>query len=228
MMTTSYEMFLQLPLFQGINKKTLTTFIEKVKFNFVSYKANKKIAEFGKTCKNLVFILQGEIVKEISSEDKTFSIIEKLPINSLIEPTSLFGLNPTYHATYTTTKESNLLVISKDYILDTLMEDNIFKLNFLNILSGKIHQQHKLLWYSSTTNELLDTFKRFILQHCEYLDSPIILKISMPDLAFHLRDTRLNVSKMLNKLDKLGLIDLKRLTINILKPIDIINLAQII
>ena len=50
----------------------------------------------------------------------------------------------------------------------------------------------------------------------------------MPDLAFHLRDTRLNVSKMLNKLDKLGLIDLKRLTINILKPIDIINLAQII
>ena len=220
---TSYIKFLQLPLFQGLNKKSLTEFIEKIKFNFKTYYSSEIIAQQGTSCQKLIFILDGLVTKSSASPENLFNIEEIINSQNIIEITSLFGLCTNYNSTYIAKTDVNVLIIDKNYLLDYLLEDKIFKLNFLNILSSKVHQQYNAIWNKMDDNSLLNAFKKFILLHCEYLDSPITLRISMPDLAFLLRDTRLNVSKMLNQLNKNKIIELKRMTINIIQPQRLLN-----
>lgn len=212
-MTTSYNKFLQLPLFQGIDKNSLTKIIEKVKFNFKTFEAGTGIVKQGEICKELIFILDGHVVKETINQEQTFSFEERVPTSTILEPTSLFGLNPAYHSTYSCKTEANVLIIDKNFILNFLMNDNIFKLNFVNILSSKVHQQYKNLWFSSNNYALLDEFKKFVIQHSDILDTETTINISMNHLALQLRDTRLNVSKMLNLLHKNGVITTKRMLI---------------
>ncbi len=214
-MATSYNKFLQLPLFQGIDKKTLTNIIEKVKFNFKTFDADTHIIKKGMSCKALIFILEGDVIKETISQDNTFTIEESIAVNSILEPTSLFGLNPVYHSSYICQTETKILSIDKNFIITYLMNDNIFKLNFVNILSSKVHQQYKSLWYNTNNHKLIEEFKKFVIQHCEILEGKTVIKISMTDLAIQLRETRLNVSKMLNTLKKKDIIEMKRLIITI-------------
>lgn len=214
-METMYKKLLQLPLFQGLNKKDFTDIIGKVTFHFQTIETEQELLRQGEACNHLLFLLKGKIVMQTVSVCKTFTIEEAICTPCLIEPHSLFGLTPTYQSSYSTAESCDILSIDKKYLLTHLMRYPIFELNYLNILSGKTHSQHRQLWYKVKSNELLERFKRFIIQHTHSLDSPISLYITMEDLAIQLNDTRLNVSRMLNKLNDKKKIDLKRKSIHI-------------
>ena len=155
------------------------------------------------------------VVKNIQSADHSFTIEQEVGSYELIEPDALFGLTPSYQASYTAATETDILIIDKNYVLSQLMDYSIFKMNFLNILSGKIHNYNQLIWNPTSSNELLDRFNRFVQLHTLGTDSPITIYVTMEDLAFQLNDTRLNVSRMLNGLKDNHKIDLKRKTIYI-------------
>lgn len=222
----SYDKFLQLPLFQGLKKKKLTELIEKIKFCFNTYQPNKTIVEQHEDCRSLIFILEGEVIKETKSESGKFVLQEKLTENAIIEATSLFGLDTTYSASYIAAEKTTVLVIEKSYLLAILLNDDIIKLNFANLLSSKVHLYRSSNWFHFKNNSLLEDFKKFINQHCENTRHQIVLKISMPQLAFLLRDTRLNVSNMLNQLKKEDIIVLKRMTIIISHPQALFNYIE--
>ena len=204
-----YDNLLQLPLFQGLCKDDFTTIIEKVKFHFLNYKENDIIRNQGDTCNQLVFLLSGEITQKVANEEEGYTLSETLHAPHIIEPYSLFGMDTHYTATYLAKKDATLLTINKAYVNTELHNYEIFRINYLNILSNRIQVSHKKLW-SNHMSSLNEKFVYFLLDRCLKPQGDKVLNITMEDLARIVNETRINVSRMLNDMHQQGLIQLKR------------------
>ena len=64
-METMFDTLLQLPLFQGLCHEDFTSILDKVKLHFIKHKVGETIIESGSPCKQLCFLLKGEIPKKI-------------------------------------------------------------------------------------------------------------------------------------------------------------------
>ncbi|WP_321480986.1 Crp/Fnr family transcriptional regulator [uncultured Bacteroides sp.] len=213
-METMYDTLLQLPLFQGLCHEDFTTILEKVKLHFTKHKAGEMIIKQGDICDKLIFLLKGELSSLSSPIDQSFVIIEHLNAPHLIEAYSLFGIKTHYASSYVARSEAQTISISKAFVLTELFKYEIFRLNYMNIISSRAQNLHNRIW-QSTAKSLPQRIINFILIHSEKLTGEKELKIRMEDVALHVDDTRLNVSKALNDFQKMGLISLSRKAIHI-------------
>ncbi|NDW13141.1 Crp/Fnr family transcriptional regulator [Bacteroides sp. 214] len=208
-MNTMFNTLLQLPLFQGLCEEDFTKILAKVKLHFIKYKKGDVIIREDTICDRLVFLLKGEIVSNISSEKEMLVFQESFSGKHLIEPQSLFGLNNFYTATYTAQTEVNVLSISKSFVVKELMNYEIFRINFINIISNRAQNLQRRMW-TPRPNCVKEKIIYFFFIHAEKFEGKKVLKIKMNDLAHNLNDTRLNVSRALNELQEEGLLVLHR------------------
>ena len=204
-----YNTLLQLPLFQGMSRAELSEVIEKVKLHFLKIGAKKKLFSQGEPCNKLVFLLSGEFTAETHAPCGTFSLIETFDKPQLIELHSLFGRCPSYKATYTAKSEISLLTIDKQFIYDVLDKYEVFRMNLFNQLSHKVEQLHTHAW-SISPQSLEGRIAHLVRSLCTTPHGPKTLRIKMDDLSALLDDTRLNVSRVLNKWHQSGLIEMRR------------------
>lgn len=209
-----YDTLLQLPLFQGLGKSDFTSIIEKVKFHFHHIEAGKTIFTQGETCQQLVFLLDGKIISHTSNEDLNYQLWETHEGPAVIEPYSLFGMQPHFTATYKAHTKIKLLTIDKAFVLSDLNEYEIFRINFLNILSNRCQVINQKLRNSRTGN-LKEKLAEFFMLRCTQTKGEKTLRITMEDLAVLINETRINVSKLLNELHDKGIILLRRKEITI-------------
>lgn len=217
---TMYDKLLQLPLFQGICKNDFTTILEKVKLHFHKYTPNTSIVKQGTTCKQLIFILSGSVQSESADSRHSYTIEETFTGPHVIEPYSLFGMHTSYTASYKALTEVTALIIDKSYVVAQLNNYEIFRLNYLNILSNRAQTIYNKLWNAhigNTRNKIIN----FLLLRCASQTGPKTLYIKMEVLAELIDDTRINVSKVLNEFQQQGLAELSRKKIIIpeLKPL---------
>ena len=208
-MYTMYDTLLQLPLFQGLCHEDFSNILEKVTLHFTKYKIGESVAESKMPCDRLIFLLQGEVSITTTSQDGVYSIVERAKAPFVIEPYALLGMNINYISSYTAYTEISAISISKTLVLNALLKYDIFRLNYMNLISNRAQCLHARLW-DEAPHDLTDRLVAFISTHVERLAGEKILKIKMENLAKHLSDTRLNVSKTLNKLQEEGLIQLRR------------------
>ena len=204
-----YNTLLQLPLFQGMSRMELSEVVGKVKLHFLKFKSQKKIFDQGEKCDKLVFLLSGELISETIAPCGTFSLIEILDKPQILELHSLFGKHPSYKATYTANGNVSLLIIDKRYIYSVLDKYEVFRMNLFNMLSNKAEQLYEHIW-SVYPKQLEGRLAHFVRSICSIPNGQKILKIRMDDLASLLDDTRLNVSKVLNKWEKSGIVEKRR------------------
>lgn len=204
-----YDTLLQLPLFQGLCTSDFTSILEHVKFHFQKYQENEIIVRQGSTCNQLIFLLGGEIVAETNDNSNGYVLSEKLHSPYIIEPYSLFGIQTCYTATYKAQSEVNTLTIDKAFIISELNNYEIFRLNFLNILSSRCQYANQKLW-DYRIGTLSEKFCQFFLSRCQREEGEKTLYITMEDLATLINETRINVSRLLNDLQTKGLLQLKR------------------
>lgn len=209
METTMYDNLLLLPLFQGISKNDFTTIIEKVKFHFLTYQDNEVIARQGENCHQLCFLLNGAVTTQTTDDEHPFFLSEVLDAPYFIEPQSLFGMYPYFTATYRAKGQAKILTIDKSYIFSELNKHEIFRLNYINILSNRNQILHQKLWnnHIGTLNQKL---LNFVALRSQNPDGEKTLQITMEDLSKLISETRINVSRLLNELQDKGLIQLKR------------------
>ena len=212
--TTMYDKLLRLPLFQGLSRNDLTEILEKIKVEFRQYDANEYITKQNRNCLELIYILDGRIKTSRKDDNNNFSLSEVIESNAIIEPYSLFGMHTVYTASYQAETETFALVIKKKYILSILCKYEIFNLNFLNILSNRSQNIQERLWNTHIGNTL-DKIVYFLLLRCLQPYGPKELSIKMEDLANLIDETRINVSRALNSLQKDNLISLSRKCIKI-------------
>lgn len=209
-METMFDTLLQLPLFQGLCHEDFTNILDKVKLHFTKHKAGETIIESGTQCAQLCFLLKGEISVITTSPDHSYSFVERIEAPALIEPQSLFGMNTNYASSYIAHSIVHTVSISKAFVMNELFNYEIFRLNYMNIISNRAQSLYARIWEEIPSQDMRNKVIRFILQHCEKLQGEKIVKIKMDDLARCLDNTRLNTSKVLNELQDAGLIELKR------------------
>lgn len=208
-METMFDTLLQLPLFQGLCHEDFTNILDKVKLHFIKHKTGETIIEIGRPCEQLCFLLKGEISIITPSKENIYTVIEQMEAPYLIEPHSLFGMSTTYASSYVARTEIHTVCISKAFVRSELFNYEIFRLNYMNIVSNRTQNLYSRLW-EAPTQSVRDKVTRFFLLHCEKPQGEKIFKVKMDDLARCLDDTRLNVSKVLNELQDERLIELHR------------------
>lgn len=209
-----YDNLLQLPLFQGLCKNDFTTILEKVKFNFLSYDKGESIARQGTPCDCLIFLLKGEITSHTAYGYPGYALSETFTAPCTIETYSLFGKQTLFSASYKAKTEVKILSIDKSYIFSQLNNYEIFRLNFLNILSSRCQYLQNKLWIGQN-GTLEEKFVRFMQARCQHTHGEKNLHITMEELADLIDETRINVSRMLNDMQQKGLLQLKRKAIAI-------------
>lgn len=204
-----YDTLLQLPLFQGLCKNDFTNIIGKVKFHFRKYNADDVIVEQGDPCTQLIFLLNGEIISQATDDKDTYSLFETFGSPFVIEPYSLFGMQTTYTASYRARTDVNIVTIDKSFVLSELNNYDIFRLNYLNILSNRSQVAYDKLW-NNRIGSIQDKIVNFLLLRTMKPEGEKVLKIKMEDLAELIDETRINVSKVLNDLQEKRLVQLSR------------------
>ena len=131
---TMYDTLLQLPLFQGLGKNDITDILAKVKFHFQKHAPGECIIRQDDNCKELVFLLNGNLMAETCSRNKSYTFCERITNPGVIELYSLFGLQNRYHSSYISETGTHTLTLSKQSFLDELSQYNTCSLNFSNII----------------------------------------------------------------------------------------------
>lgn len=204
-----YDTLLQLPLFQGLAQEDFTCILGKVKLNFTKHKAGEILAKKNTVCRQLTFILNGEFASSTSSTDNSYTMIELFQAPYLIEPQSLFGMNTSYVSTYIAQTEVHTVTIDKTFVMNDLFKYEIFRLNYMNIISNRAQTSYNRLW-TKVADKTETRITDFILSHTERPSGKKILRIKMEVLADIINDTRLSVSKALNSMQEAGLLTLHR------------------
>ena len=129
-METMFDTLLQLPLFQGLAQEDFTNILAKVKLHFIQHKPGDILVKKGDICRQLLFVLKGEITTVTSVINGSYSFTEYIQAPFLIEPQSLFGMNTSYFSTYIAHTEVHTVEISKAFVLSNLFNYEIFRLNY--------------------------------------------------------------------------------------------------
>ncbi|MCF0159266.1 MAG: Crp/Fnr family transcriptional regulator [Bacteroidaceae bacterium] len=220
-----YNKLQELPLFQGLGSSDMTWIIDKIKFDFSKYRNGETIVRQNSACDSIIFILNGNVEMETVSYDNQFIFRELLPSPTVIEPEVLFGPRTRYTHSFVAVSDVGALNIRKSEFWESLLEYEVFRLNFINMISAQAQNANKMLW-QPTGGTLRERFIRFIASHSRRPSGPKRIKVKMEDLANQFCETRINVSKVLNELQDEGMIVLKRSIIEIPYLENLIRLLQ--
>ena len=141
-MDSMYDVLLQLPLFQGVNRVKMSEIIEKTRFHFLKYKDNEIIAHRGEECTHMKFIVSGSARSELKNINGKIRVAETLHAPDILFPNHLFGRNTTYPSGITPQDNCSIMQIDKQSFVSLIQQRPIFIINLLNILSR--HSQKSL------------------------------------------------------------------------------------
>lgn len=206
---TMFEMLLELPLFQGLCLADLTRIIETERMAFEKYDAGKYLIKQDTSCRRIVFLLKGTLTKHTVSDNHTYAVSERISAPAVLQPESIFGLTPMYAHSYQAQSDAHIIAINKDAVNRTLMQYEIFRINLNNYLSTKIQRTQRLLWGPVPTS-VEQSIVRFLRLHIQHPAGEKILHIKMEDLGKQIKETRINVSRALNRMQRQGLVLLRR------------------
>lgn len=202
-----YNNLLQLPLFLGISKNDISLIVAHTRFNFSTIRAGKDIVKEGDPCHELFFILNGKVEIKTVSDDGSYYVTEISEGPSVIQANRLFGLHQRYTRTYKALEDCKLISLDKKEVLRLSDQFVIFRINILNLLSME-NQRYEHQPWKKVPQTLEDKITRFFEEHCIYPAGPKTFYIKMNQLALEVNDSRLDVSRALNKMQ-----DAQRLTL---------------
>lgn len=204
-----HNRLLELPLFQGMSRNDISEAISEIKFIPLSYSRNKVVINEGDLCDKLYFQLEGTMISVYFSDDKAYSIREKMYAPNIIEPERIFGLTQRYTGTYKADEQCNFIYITKRDILSLADKYEIFRLNMLNIICTRSQRLARMVW-NVKPQDIRSKITHFITARCRRPAGEKAVSITMERLASEIGESRLNVSRELNAMHKEGIITLKR------------------
>lgn len=204
-----YDHLLQFPLFQGMSRDNLALVAGHTKFGFLKYAAGQTLVSDGDSCTQLYFLLSGSLRAESYADDHSYSVDEQFAAPYMLQPEAIFGYNQRFTHTFTAITEVSLIAIEKAEVMRLSEQFLVFRLNLLNIYAT---QAQKMLRQSFRHHpeSLAERIVRFLSQRCIYPAGPKTFHILMTQLASEVGDSRLDVSRALNQLQRDGLLRLYR------------------
>ena len=204
-----YEKLLQFPLFQGMSRDDLELVAGHTRFGFTKMTLGKTVVAEGDVCSQLIFLINGSLRVETVADDRGYLVVERMAAPFILQPEVIFGYSQRYTHTFIAESTSNFITIDKDEVLRLSEDFLVFRLNLLNLYATQTQKLARQPWRYSPAS-LDDRLVRFFSQHSVYPAGPKWFYILMNRLALELNDSRLNVSRALNRLQSKGLLSLHR------------------
>ena len=180
-----YDRLLQFPLFQGMSRDDLEIVAGHTRFGFQKVAAGREVIHAGDPCTHLYFLINGTLKIETFSDDSRYSVIEQMS-----SPYILLTLD-----------KEEVVRLSEDFL--------VFRLNLMNHLATQSQKLIQSLWRRSPKT-LQERISRFFFQHALYPAGAKTFHILMERLAEEVNDSRLDVSRVLNRMQADGLLELHR------------------
>ncbi len=204
-----YDRLLQFPLFQGMSRADLMEVVTHTKFGFSKVQHGKRIATEGEPCTHIFLLTNGTLQCETSSDDNACRVVEQVTAPFTVQPGQLFGLSQRYTSTFTALTPCNLITVDKQEVLLLLETQLVFRLNMLNQLAADAQRLAHRSWRSAP-RDLRERIVRFFYSRCLYPAGAKTFYILMQQLARDLNDSRLDISRALNRMQSDGLLTLHR------------------
>ena len=154
-MINDYALLTRLPLLQGISSTDLLNWEDALRLDIDELPASKlPLIRQGDNCTQLLYLVEGELLREYRSEDGIYVTRSYLEGPAVIEVDRLFGLYPTYKYTYYAKTDIKFLSIRKTLLSSHMMKSEVFRFNLLNALSACAQKREiELLPHQSGTAE---------------------------------------------------------------------------
>lgn len=204
-----YDHLLRFQLFQGMSRTELLQMAGNTKFGFLKLPAGKTVVKVGEPCRQLVFLVSGQMTLTTQSDDHSYQVTEHLSAPFLLQPDVLFGPQPRFTGTAVTTAPSHFITLSKDEVLRLCDDFFIIRLNLFNLLAQLAQRRGHHPWRRHPS-QLRERLIRFFTDHCTYPAGPKVFYVLMTRLAEEMGVSRLAVSRQLNALQKDDLLTLHR------------------
>lgn len=225
METRFFDRLVTIPLFQGLSNDDFMNIASRVHFDFRTLSPGSTIIEAGSACEHLICSINGEISKELRSDNGNYRFREYYTQPIVMQPERLFGLRPRFSATFTAETEVQVLLIPKHEVRDILFEHVPFHINYLNHLCSDRHLWESRLFHH-LPESLTQQFLYFILLRSTRPAGKKELITEMVHFANELCVTRLRLSNLLHELSDQGLVELRRRHILIPSLEKLIQYAQ--
>ena len=204
-----YDRLLQFPLFQGMSRDDLEIVAGHTRFGFQKVTAGRQIIHAGDPCTHLYFLINGTLKIETFSDDGRYSVIEQMSSPYILQQESIFGYYQRYTHNFYALTDANFLTLDKEEVVRLSEDFLVFRLNLMNHLATQSQKLIQMQWRRSPLS-LRERIVRFFFQHTLYPAGPKTFHILMERLAEEVNDSRLNVSRALNRMQETGVIELHR------------------
>ena len=202
-------------IFKGLNEEEIKALLSQTSYYTKSFKSEEFIAFRGDKVEAYMLVLEGELVSEMQKVNGKVVKIETLLPYADIAPAFIFGIDNTFPIDLYATKNSKLLYIPKNDLINILQKNKIILNNILNSFSNRTQFLSKKLWLSNKTIEeklatyILDNLDKNSLWH---------VKKSITDLANIFGVSRPSLSRVITGLVEEG--TLKRVSNSSFKLLD--------
>ena len=204
-----YDRLLQFPLFQGMSRDDLEIVAGHTRFGFLKVAAGRQIIHAGDPCTHLYFLVNGTLKIETFSDDGRYSVTEQMSSPYILQQESIFGYYQRYTHNFYALTDANFLTLDKEEVVRLSEDFLVFRLNLMNHLATQTQKLIQAQWRRSPLS-LRERIVRFFFLHALYPAGPKTFHILMERLAEEVNDSRLNVSRVLNRMQTSGLIELHR------------------
>lgn len=204
-----YDKLLQFPLFQGMSRDDLEVVAGHTRFGFSKIPSGRTVVAEGEYCTHLYLLTNGSLRVVTLSDDKSYYVEEYMSAPYILQPEVIFGYSQRYTHTFVVEQGANFITIDKEEVLRLSEDFLVFRLNLLNLFATQTQKLSRQLWHSASTS-LADRIVRFFVIHCVYPAGPKMFHILMNRLAVEVNDSRLEVSRVLNRLQHDGKVVLHR------------------
>lgn len=209
-----YDILLSQPLFLGMSRNDLREAAGKTRFDFQKVSEGETIVKEGERCQSLYFLLTGDIRVMTEADDHGYCIEEDISAPEIFQAETIFGLNQRFTHTYIAKTECSIMILQKQEVLKLSNLFLIFRINLLNLISAQTQKQNRRL-LRVPPKSLEERIVRFFESHCLRLGGEKVIRTKMTRIAEEVNDSRLDVSRALNILQKEGLLQLHRERITI-------------
>ena len=215
-MTTpsTYNLLLNIPVFQGMGKFELQDIIAHSKLGFEKLEPGTVIQNVGDTCHRLCFLMNGTIAVTAWADDRSYAVTEDIGTPYIIEPERLYGIDNRCQREVVTLTTCNVMSLDKTEVTKMLDKYAVFRLNLLNLISAHAQRTAPERWQAAHA-DIQSRFKRFVAMRCTRAKGTKHLAIKRSQLVTELNMGLQNLTKALYNMQRQGLINIARASYDI-------------
>ena len=200
-------------LFKDMEREDLSNFLNLSNYTIKKYSKGNVVVIEGSKCEELGILLEGLLeAQALYPSGKLLTLTQLKPVEIFGEAVLFSKINK-FPATIEAIKDSKIMFIKKDNLINCLTNCHKFMENLLELLSDKLLILNKKVKMLSLEN-IRKKIENFLVEEYKKQRSNIIkISLSRKEMAEHMGIQRPSLSRELIKMKKEGLIEFDKKTI---------------